>query len=123
MRKLTQQEIDNAPEWATHYTITRPASLPMYESTKSYQVVDNNRRIQPPKGISSHAKPIPRKEFDIVGYEFSDVNFDMCEVDGQEIILYVSTHSDLNQPNSITHDKQDVIALAKHFKLTAEDLK
>ena len=115
MRKLTQQEIDNAPEWATHYTITRPASLPMYESTKSYQVVDNNRRIQPPKGISSHAKPIPRKEFDIHAHKFNG-----------ELSVYGLTELCVTmeeRENFVDIGMRDAIALAKHFKLTAEDLK
>jgi hypothetical protein len=56
---------------------------------------------------------------DIKKHEFSDVNFDGCEVDGNEILIYTSTHSD-NQSNcnTLTLNAEDAAAIAKHFKLT-----
>jgi len=58
----------------------------------------------------------------IEDYEFSDPNFDGCGVDGGDVCIYVSTQSDLYGPTSITLEKLDVIALAKHFKLASDDL-
>jgi hypothetical protein len=56
---------------------------------------------------------------DIKKHEFSDVNFDACEVDGNEIFIYTSTHSD-NQSNSktLTLNAEDAAAIATHFGLT-----
>ncbi len=62
MRELTKQEIDNAPEWATHYSITATDKV-MYESEHYYKHRDNKRNKQV-RGWFIEAQPIPRKEFD-----------------------------------------------------------
>jgi hypothetical protein len=59
---------------------------------------------------------------DIKKYEFSDPNYDSLEVDGDELWVHVSKHSDLDQPTSITFTKDDVIAMAKHFNVTEYEL-
>ena len=99
MRELTQQEIDDAPEWATQYLID--------SGRVEYYSVD---------GINSAygAKPIPRKPFDISNHEFDDkFHLTSCHVDDcgdVEISL-------ANSPTDTYITKQDAIALAKHFKL------
>ncbi len=112
MRALTPQEINAAPDWATHYVIDSDDDL-TYESldwwcwaTNPYHKHDNHGCID---GV-----PIPRKEFDISKHEFgyafcsdyASITFEMYE--GQSDLIL---------------EKQDAIAIAKHFKLTAEDLK
>lgn len=121
MRPLTQQEIDQAPDWATKYDVSHHAANRLvgyygecqaqFVYTKSDMWSDVHCNYAAP----DYALPIPRKEFDIGEHEFSDPNFDGCEIDGQDVILHVSTHSDLNDPTSIAHNEQDSIALAKHF--------
>ena len=95
MRELKQQEIDNAPEWATHYYVD-------YDDSVSF-----NRGA----GCS---KPIPRKSFHISNHEFDDkFHLTSCHVDDcgdVEISL-------ANSPTDTYITKQDAIALAKHFKL------
>jgi hypothetical protein len=59
---------------------------------------------------------------DIKKYKFSDPNYDDCEIDGDELWIYVSKHNDLDQPTSITFTKDDVIAMAQHYKVTEYDL-
>jgi hypothetical protein len=56
---------------------------------------------------------------DIKKHEFSDLNFDGCEVDGNELLIYTSTHSD-NQSNcnTLTLNAEDAAAIATHFGLT-----
>lgn len=61
-------------------------------------------------------KPIARKEFDIDKYEFSDIGIDRAAIEhGNVISLY-------NFEMRTSINKQDAIAMAKHFKLTADDL-
>lgn len=55
------------------------------------------------------------KEFDISGYEFSDDDINIHNAIGDRYELYVTS-------KCIELNKQDAIALAKHFKLTAGDL-
>jgi len=65
MRKLTQKEIDNAPDWATHFKSSGNSVL--FESQYKTQLMVNGELgdLIPFGGISYSAKPIPRKEFDI----------------------------------------------------------
>jgi len=116
MRELTQQEIDNAPKWATHYRVTLgdlvPNCVSYYGDNQSqWMYLDNGKHWSPhmyqtPAPLD--AKPIPRKEFDITKYQTLD-----------EMYVYHATKSCVT-----VHDgggdvtcisKQDSIALAKHF--------
>ena len=116
MRELTQQEIDNAPEWATGYFITPGFNGVTYESHEFYQYLPCGSRVeQLSSGLSVNAKPIPRKEFDISEYEFSDSEVEVETNEDGTVWLCAVAYSSVN--------KRDAIALAKHFKLTAEDLK
>ena len=121
MRDLTQNEIDNAPEWATRYAIV--ANDICYVDDKYWIVLGTDGVSMKEKMLldnprsHEYTKPIPRKEFDITSYEFDDkFNIMILEVnDDSSVSLDVDTVD-----TYIT--KQDAIALAKHFKLTANDL-
>ena len=105
MRDLTQQEIDDAPEWADGYAIDHDGNVEWYLG-KCYLVEDANFFIEP--------QPIPRKPFDISEYEFDDkFHLTSCHVDecGDVSICLA------NSPADTYITKQDAIALAKHFKL------
>ncbi len=115
MRDLTPQEVANAPEWATHYE-SMPHGV-IYQTDGSFQTGTVGGRCKH-NGLSGGAKPIPRKELDISGYEFSDGDMDVIiEADGG---VFVSVDSDRGIYANLS--RNDIIALAKHSKLTAEDL-
>ena len=67
--------------------------------------------------IHEKAKPIQRKKFDISECEFSD---ELCKLStwSDELVTF-----NAGSRCGVCHDKSHAIALAKHFKLTAEDLK
>jgi hypothetical protein len=99
MRKLTKKEIDDAPSWAVSYLVTK-------------------ERIG--SGVSYHERhygftlPLPsatpqRKEFDIID-EWHNSTYKILDNGSVELI------------DDPTLDRGQVITLAKHFKLTAEDL-
>jgi len=64
MSDLTQQEIDDAPDWATHYIKT--GNCVLFESEDKTQQMMNGKLggllLFGP--VSEDAKPITRKEFD-----------------------------------------------------------
>lgn len=67
-------------------------------------------------------KDAPSEKFDISDYEFSDCDIESVEIDGYANNEYL--HFDFKQEtNELTHSKDDVIAMAKALKLTADDLK
>ena len=120
MRDLTQQEIDNSPEWATRYFISESYGIRWSDGSR-YQWGDNTIHSISNGGAARmrrESKPIPSKAFDISEYEFSD----------DEISREVQATSDCVQLDMVDGsrpallDKNDVISLAKHFKLTAGDL-
>lgn len=121
MRNLTQQEIDDAPSWATHYVIT----INNYVIYESSQLFFSSFSISPAYnkgGIGKYAKPIPRTEFDVSEYEFSDGDIKHVEIDGYANNEYL--HFGLKQEvNELTHSKADVIAMVKALKITWDDLK
>ncbi len=125
MRELTQQEIDQAPDWATHYSAlprtssARRSAYLIFESKSKYQIFyigggfsrvnDNLGRFN-----TAELKPIPRKEFDIDEYKFSDDNIKIVPQklssypDGLHIKLFAKS-GELKL--------EDAEAIAKHFKL------
>jgi hypothetical protein len=64
MRPLTQQEIDQAPEWATHYVIN-PQYVIWQSKHLSWIALECFIPCYSSIGMDDHAQPIPRKEFDI----------------------------------------------------------
>ena len=112
MRDLTQEEIDNKPEWATHFVIAQTGRL-VYESESLWAFeggLENDRF----DGLPANAKPIPTKTFDITQYEFEDsITEAKAEVSGDNLVLNFPHGA----PKWIFFDKDDVAAMAKHFKL------
>lgn len=118
MRKLTQNEIDNAPEWATHYGVIEFDHI-MWRSKYLGSINNSGQLPFYCYGIPEHCtKPIPRKEFDISDYESCDPNVDYIEA--QEFCIRTVFEDDINE---YIENRDDVIAKAKHFKLTPGELK
>ena len=110
MRDLTQQEIDNAPSWATHYVLNCDGV--MFESLSKTQMMIKGQLTDliPFGGVSVGAKPIPRKSFDIKPFiHWLDPSYD-CDAGGEHCYF-----------DAINKDK--AIEIAKHFNLTADELK
>lgn len=101
MRDLTQQEIDNAPAFCDRYSVGVDGSLIFYAEHVGA------------------GRPIPRKPFDISGHNFSDT---ISEI---KVVSANAVGACIKRPGEywIMLDKQDAIALAKHFKLASKDLK
>lgn len=101
MRKLTQQEIDQAPDWANFYSIQK--EKPYFTEFKRDQI-----------GLPH--RPVPRKEFDISEHLESDSTHESRQP-------YISDEGcgTLKVDGNIL--KFHAIGIAKYFKLTAADLK
>ena len=121
MRDLTPQEIKNAPEWATHYFIAENYGI-RWSNDSGYQWRGDEFHSISHGGATRllrDSKPVLRKAFDISEYEFSD----------DEISREVQATSDCVQLDMVDGsrpallDRNDAISLAKHFKLTADELK
>ena len=61
-RQLTQEEIDNAPEWATHYQIYDNDKDICFESKDFYQIVLDGARKDNIIGLEDESIPIPGRE-------------------------------------------------------------
>jgi len=106
MRHLTHQEIDNAPEWATEYAII-----------KEQVVMIGGGQITKPEDekilwsdiFETDFQPIPRKEFDISEYDWSDERavFNV-DVDAETVMFDLNGHG-------LELSEQDSVALAQHF--------
>ncbi len=81
MRDLTQQEIDDAPEWATHYVIDKSGYV-IYESEYHLQFSNSERRCDS-DGLTVRSQPIIRNEFDISEYEFDNMKFIRVDIDDE----------------------------------------
>ena len=123
MRELTEEERRLAPEWATHYFIldVDKVFFANKESKKGLTLIMINGygSYQPYIGCfcDDDLVEINQKPFDITKHEFSCDSFysvelrgGMIELEGEYCVNY-------------TLNKKDVIAMALHFGLTAEDLK
>jgi len=132
MRDLTQQEIDDAPARFDSYYEDGHGNLRLINTgiliTQGIDVFESCSVRLLPKiaGVNYFTKdhysmmtckPIPRKEFDISEYEFSDGDI--------MVITKASSSIEIRSNNTagVHLSRQDSIAIAKHFKLTAEDLK
>ncbi len=122
MRELTREEIDNAPEWATHYVIDTECDQAIYkgqrpESEFYYCWWEGLIGRMPYSRLDGDEKPIPRKQeaFDICQYKLGG-EFSHFISDGD---LFLEGDYCVNYKI----DKGYSIALAKYFNLNAEDLK
>lgn len=109
MRQLTQKEIDQAPEWATHYDAV--GDTVMFESKDYTQIIIKGElgNLIPFGPVSAHSKPIPRKPFHISD-EWHSSTYNILDNGSIELI------------DDPTLDRNQVIDLARHFKVTGEDL-
>ena len=119
-RQLTQEEIDIAPEWATHYLVGEYNDI-LFQSDDYFQRLEdgllNVKVTQVTSGISRKAQPIPRKAFDISEYKFTSGDINIIHDDGG---LFIEVDSDRSLFAEIK--KCDAIAIAKALGVKPEDL-
>jgi len=77
MRPLTQTEIDNAPDWAINYVMSDDNRNIRWQDEVTFKWHDCEFRQAFSGKPLNDFKPIPRKEFDIVEYEFSDSDIEV----------------------------------------------
>lgn len=131
--KLTDEQIaELAPDWSTHYYIDYLREVICFFNQYISEVKRFNGSVSVklgvnPDGIEEGDKQIPRKAFDISEHEFSDTAKD-CGVEFR-VPVWVYPDVEINVKDTNGGDntallmKEHAIAIAKHFKLTAEDLK
>lgn len=127
MRDLTDEELALAPEWATHYCIDKSSSLVevcFFNNEKSVNVC-GGKLLEPyfnEVGIEPCDREIPpRKPFDITQHEWSSGDFiDVFKAytDDTHLHFFIAPYCH----GRTWINKSDAIAIAKHFKLNAEDL-
>lgn len=117
MRDLTEEELALAPEWATHYSFTSFDVLCFVDiKNKIVTSIEAIKRGECPISCGNWFEgvdlpEIHRKPFDITQHNLND---HLTELE--------SGNLSVNDCGWII-DKERAIAIAKHFKLTAEDLK
>lgn len=117
MRDLTEEELKLAPEWATHYYIYADGDI-LFESKEMYQMLGFTSVIKDIPNVSIECATIIR--FDISNYKFSDKEVKSARlVDGGD---YLKTTLSNTSFNTLMHNKDDAIAIAKALGVTAEDL-
>ena len=127
MRDLTEEELKLAPDWATHYCVTKFKGQHCITFHNSYwdQWVYPVSGAWSPKMTSQRipalAKPISTKPFDINKHEFSDDEIRFVKVFHAE--EYITILLNREALNTVRHDKADIIAMAKALGVTGEDLK
>lgn len=104
MRKLTQQEIDQAPEWANFYSI---------QKDKPYFTEER------PHGL--YYEIFPRKEFDISDCKY--LKFKHLTIWSHPSLPSSMLTIGHNRFDAICLDKNQAIEIAKLLGATAEDLK
>ena len=125
MRELTEEELKLAPCWATHYI--NKCFIVVFLSNHLRQIFIKegsyfNRLTSNYDGLDGALK-MPSKQFDITKHEWSDCRNLKCigKDKGLETVCF-----EVSVFNGLAYfdlDKDDAIAIAKHFCLTAEDLK
>ena len=123
--KLTDDQIaELAPDWATHYIIIdndiTPSCIAFYDGFWHQWFYHKDKNNWSPKltysAIPKSAKTIPSKKLDIGEHKFSDSTIEYDSKDDDT--LYLETSEFIS-----CFRKHDAIAIAKHFNLTADDLK
>lgn len=117
MRDLTDAELALAPEWSDRYSITSGNNVRFHDDDmfclcNGFAISD----VAAADAEKFQTRPIPRKPFDITQHEWSCGSFYSSKVNGDSVILEGDYCVDY------TVNKSDAIAIAKHFKLKAEDL-
>lgn len=129
MRDLTDEELALAPDWATHYIAFDNGEI-LFESNTKYCLYDSIQKkfhgIVGCLNVSGESVPINRKPFDITQHKWSDEAKD-CHIyfynpswvgKGLQVVI-----PDVNgNENDAVLIREHAIAIARHFKLKAEDL-
>ena len=123
MRELTQTEIEKAPRWATHYWMAEGEPHIRWQNNEELKYLWSNDACPWSKrtaySFTDSGEPIPRKEFDIHSVRLSDDNIDcLGHCDNKKLWTYFK-----DDTYHTSETREDVISKAKHFKLTAEDLR
>ena len=124
IRELTPQEINAAPEWAVKYWVMdnhgghRAGKICFVNKLNNITQWQGSEKCGIPSLGTLSFKQIPRPPFDISEYVFSDSTIIVDESRVNDCTLGLNTQSE----TFVDIRKQDAIALAKHFKLTASDL-
>lgn len=123
MRDLTQDEIDNAPEWATHYFIGKGSAGCLCFEGVNRAVNCINGELDGVMfnefGFNKNSKPIPRKEttttktieFDFTEYVFECTRLKNDTEKGDETIGFYTPYE------TSYLSRNDAIAIAKYFGL------
>jgi len=127
MRELTEEELKLAPEWATHYFAYRDGDILFESDSKSTLYSSQLNGMLPvieTSGACSKSKLFRPSFCDASKYAFSDNRlsfsggtFDAC-IDACDCC-----DGTVAEVVNFDFNKDDAIAIAKHFCLTAEDLK
>lgn len=121
MRELTEEELKLAPCWATHYVIDCFDDA-VYQSEKLCWWDSLSSPLEH-GGMDEGAIIIPKKPFDIINHEWSDCRNLKCIGKDKGLETVIFKVSVFNGLAFFDLDKDDAIAIAKHFGLTAEYLK
>ena len=118
MRDLTEKELAKCPEGCDYYHIINNQVL--FTNVLGVGVFDiHGNKVDDSilDGVFQKSKPV-EKPFNIAQHEWSDnfVSVEKSETNSDVIRLD-------NDMYLVDIDKADAIAMAKHFNLTAEDLK
>ncbi len=124
-RQLTQEELNLAPEWATHYAVMVVSGRVVYldlDNCKMTMVSMIDKGYGPINygGFfrKGEIQPIPRKAFDISTMEFNDDR--IIDVD-----LFSDGTVEINMDSGLSCElsKNELVLIAKALGVTAEDFK
>ena len=111
MRDLTQQEIDNKPDWSDRYMILGGV---LFYVDKVDQLEFGKHRVHKLYFDYEKCKPIQTKQFDITKHEFQDsITGLKAEISDENLVIQFQNGA----PNWTFFSKDDVAAMANHFKL------
>lgn len=119
-RPLTPEELELAPEWATHYRVDKVGDVcfenyDMYEWLVKGQLKYRGVQLR----LGDNTSQIPVEPLDLESVEWSD---------GDIKSVHIDSHGDLDvrfhcNVRGILETKQDIVNKAKALGVTAEDLK
>lgn len=123
MRDLTKEELKFAPDWATHYSVNTSSnwiSVCFFNERRAVNLIDGKIGgvYFNEFGIEDGDREIVRvKPFDITKHEWSD-----CDIQREIESGYIRFKSQ-SECDEFVVEKDDAVAMALHFGVTAEDLK
>lgn len=123
MRDLTENEMAKCPKGCDYYHIINNQVL--FTNALGIGVFDiHGNKVDDSilDGVFQKSRPIERP-FDITQHEWSDSDVSDVYISDFDLIGIGIMSSDGDQVVDFGVRKQDAIAIAKHFNLTAEDLR